>query len=124
MEQSILLNNGIELNLTAVRMGADLAVTIAGGILPHAGCCVLAVPRASLSDPQQMSSTSSILNVCGHKDDIIARQVAEKLSSLLDCTVVVTCGIHFDHITKEQMDAVLQAPDLIVNKIVHWIRSL
>ncbi len=123
MKQQIVLNNGIGLDISAVRMGEDLSVTISGGTKPHIGCCVLAVPRPSLADSNQISSTSSILNVCGHKDDIIAKAVAEKLSSTLNCIVTVSCGIHFDQITKDQMEAILSTPTIVVSMLLQWIHS-
>lgn len=70
-----------------------VTVTLVGG-LPHLGAVALATPRPSLRDPSRPSSTSSVLTLPGHKDDVVARMVAERLASQLDQNVSVAAGIH------------------------------
>lgn len=84
-------------------MGDDLCVTITGGDKAHIGCVTLSIPRPSLADPDVTSSTTSILNITGHKDDEAARYVSRLLSSHLNKNVVVICGIHINNITTEEI---------------------
>ena len=51
------------------RLGDDYHILVNGGERPHIGCTVLALPRPSLDGSGKMSSTASVLNVTGHKDE-------------------------------------------------------
>ncbi len=90
------------------QIGEDILITVTGGA-EHIGCAVLSVPRPSLSDPDQMSCTSSVLNVSGHKDDFICRILAEKAVKKYESTVVCTGGFHLDHIAPEQIKILIRA---------------
>lgn len=70
-----------------------ITVSLFGGI-PHVGSTALAIPRPSLKDPSRTSATSSVLNVTGHKDDELARRLAESLAAGLNRVVAVTAGVH------------------------------
>ena len=93
----------IKINMKAILIGEDLCVIISGGDCPHIGCVTLSVPRPSLLDESIISSTTSVLNLVGHKDDEAARYVSHELSSKLNKNVVVTCGIHIHNITAEEI---------------------
>lgn len=88
-------------------IGEDLCVIISGGDKPHIGCVTLSVPRPSLSTSGGTSATTSVLNLMGHKDDEAAKYVSHLLSSKLNKNVVVTCGIHVDNITCEEIEITL-----------------
>jgi len=97
----------IKVNLKAFVIGKDLCVIISGGDSPHIGAVTLSVPRPSLSDSNITSASTSVLTLQGHKDDEAARQVSHMLASRLNKNVVVTCGIHVDGITAEEIDTVM-----------------
>lgn len=97
----------IKINAKAFLVGEDLCVIISGGDSPHIGCVTLSVPRPSLSDSNRNSATTSILNLIGHKDDEAAKYVSHTLSSKLNRNVVVTCGIHVDNITGEEINVTI-----------------
>jgi len=91
----------------AVKIGNDYLVYVWGGEAPHIGAVAAAQPRPSLMDPAQTSASSSVLTYLGHKEDIVAKQVAEDLSSALDENVVVTAGIHWDNIEKTGIEKIV-----------------
>lgn len=93
----------IKINMKAVVAGEDLCVIISGGDKPHIGCVTLSIPRPSLLDASKTSATTSTLNLIGHKDDEAAMYVSKTLASRLNKNVVVTCGIHIDNITPEEI---------------------
>ncbi len=102
--QDLTVENGrIRINMKAITIGEDLCVIVSGGDSPHIGCVTLSVPRASLADASVVSATTSVLNRIGHKDDEVARYVSQALSAKLNKNVVVTCGIHLDYITNEEI---------------------
>jgi hypothetical protein len=88
--------DGYVLEAQVRRLGEDLVVLLGGGELPHVGTTVVAEPRASGADPTRRSATSSVLNRLGHKDEALARPLAERLAAALDVTVVVVAGVHVE----------------------------
>lgn len=118
MEEIAISKGRININARAFLVGEDLCVIISGGDSPHIGCVTLSVPRPSLSDKNKLSSTTSILNLIGHKDDEAARYVSEALSSRLNKNVVVTCGIHVNNIKTEEIHTTMELIKDITNKLV------
>ncbi len=112
----------IKINLKAFLVGEDLCVIIFGGDSPHIGCVTLSVPRPGLSDKNRISSTTSILNLIGHKDDEVAKYVSQTLSSKLNKNVVVTCGIHINDIKAEEIDMTIELlkelTDMLIEKLI------
>lgn len=98
----------IKIDMVFVEAGEDLCVIISGGDQPHIGCVTVSVPRQSLADPKARSATTSVINIAGHKDDEAAKIVSHELSAELNKNVIVTCGIHLDHITNEEIDTVIR----------------
>ncbi|MBN1227398.1 MAG: hypothetical protein JXA79_10430, partial [Deltaproteobacteria bacterium] len=68
-------------------IGSDLLVSIFGGQRPHIGAVAVALPRPSLKDPKVRSATASVFCYPGHKEDVIAKEAAERLSAALDTNV-------------------------------------
>ena len=106
-----------KLTVKISRIGEDYEITIQGGEKPHIGCVVLAVPRPSLEENGKRSSTSSVLNVTGHKDEVLCRYLAEQTAAMENAVTVCCGGFHMDHITKEQIKEVKQA----VKEMVHLL---
>ena len=99
-------------------LGSDYHILVSVGERPHIGCTVLALPRPSLDGSDKMSSTASVLNVMGHKDEEVCRYLAEKVSAGKKVTVVCTGGIHMDGITKEQIAEIMETMQIIAGEIV------
>lgn len=95
------------------RIGEDIHITLQGGEKPHIGCVVLAVPRPSLEGNGERSSTTSVINITGHKDEMLCRQLAEQVAARENAVVVCCGGFHMDHITKEQIEEVRKAVEEI-----------
>jgi hypothetical protein len=85
----------------SVMLGEDLLTCLWGGTKPHIGAIALALPRPSLADPSVTSSTTSVLAMLGHKEDGLVKSVADKLCARLNKNVVVTAGIHWDHLDEK-----------------------
>jgi hypothetical protein len=89
------------------RVGDDLLVLLTGG-RAHVGAVAVAQPRPSLADPGQPSSTGSVITLLGHKEDAVAKGMAEALSGKLGRNVVVVAGIHWDALSREGITAVME----------------
>lgn len=100
-------------------IGQDFHILLLGGDRPHIGCTVLAVPRPSLDSGKggEMSSTASVLNVTGHKDEHLCRYLAERTATRKQMVTVCTGGFHVDHITEAQIAEVSEAVREIAEEI-------
>ncbi len=97
-------------------MGPDLLVTLWGGAA-HVGALGMAVPRASLRDPNERSATSSVFTFPGHKEDVAVKLVSEALSSRLNRKVVVVAGIHWDRLRPDEIGHLMEVCEALMNRI-------
>ena len=110
--------NDIRVNLKAFRAGKDLAVVIDGGDCPHIGAVAVSQPRPSLNDDGNVSATTSVIALLGHKEDGVAKVAAEKIASRLNVTVSVSCGIHIDFIKEEQLKNVKKLVGEVTDELI------
>lgn len=97
---------GFKISAVLHKMGGDLVVVLEGG-RAHIGAIGIAQPRLSLSNPEKMSATSSVYTFPGHKEDDIAKTMAQEISRSLGCRAVVVAGLHWDGITPEGIEEVI-----------------
>ena len=102
-------------------IGQDLLVAMWGGARPHIGAVAIAQPRPSLRDESAVSATASVFCYVGHKDDLLAKESAERISAALDRNVTVTVGIHWDDIDEAGIRAVLEHSRQLVNMILEKV---
>ena len=107
-----------DITCSAIKMGKDLNISIYGGDTPHIGALALGIPRPSLEDKNKISSSVSVLTITGHKEDVIVQKVAKVLSSSLNRTVVVSCGIHIDNITFNDIENLNLLIDSLVDELI------
>jgi uncharacterized SAM-binding protein YcdF (DUF218 family) len=93
------------LQATCVQCGTDLVVVVGGGERFHVGAAALGLSVPSLSDPDRLTVSSSVLAVPGHKEDELARDMSRELSRALARSVVVTVGIHEDGLEPAGIEA-------------------
>jgi len=91
-----------------LRQGEDLVVCVGGGEQPHVGTVVMAEPRQSLADPGRRSATGSVWNRLGHKDEALARPMAERLAASLGTVVVVIAGVHVEGLDGQGIQTFLE----------------
>ena len=107
--------------LTATVCGKDYNICIGGGDTYHIGAVALGIPRPSLADATKISASASVLCVTAHKEDEVAREAALRLATLLNTRVVVTCGLHIDDASGEDIkqlyDNYLQALSELESKL-------
>ena len=113
---------GCFLEVSAAFVGEDILVCLQGGERPHLGCVVQTEPRESLTGDGSVSATSSVLNYLGHKDEVVCRYVAEKISRELKRRVVCTGGFHKDGINVDEIREVQMAVEVVTEKLVGRLR--
>jgi len=89
-------------------IGDDLIISVWGGTKPHIGSISVSVPRPGLKDSTSMSSTSSVINLIGHKDEVVARKFSEQLAAKFNRNAIATAGVHIDDITENQINIIMQ----------------
>lgn len=82
----------------AIPHGSDFAVSIMGGDAFHIGASATCIP----------GSISTVVSVPGHKEESLVLDVASSISHALDCVVSVSIGIHYNHVSKEEIDQIVQ----------------
>ena len=97
-----------EASLTVTSVGEDIHILFSGGDRPHIGCTVMAVPRESLTGDGSISVTSSVMNLTGHKDEAVCRELAEVWCRKTGRVTVCTGGFHVDNITAEQIAELME----------------
>ncbi|MBW2311008.1 MAG: hypothetical protein JRF35_08035 [Deltaproteobacteria bacterium] len=102
-------------------IGEDLLVAIWGGDRPHIGAVAIAQPRPSLKDRTEISATASVFCYVGHKDDVVAKEAAERISSALNTNVVVAAGIHWDDIDEAGINAIIENSRHLVEMIIERV---
>ncbi len=102
-------------------IGEDLLVAIWGGERHHIGAVAVAQPRPSLKNHRVRSATASVFCYVGHKDDLIAKEAAEKISSALNTNVTVTAGAHWENIDEAGVKDIMENSRQLVEMIIERI---
>ena len=102
----------------AVRIGPDILVYVWGGARPHIGAVAAAQPRPSLADPGKTSATASVLAYVGHKEDGVAKEMAEAISARFKTNTVVTAGIHWDDLPADGIQIIVDRCREMTAKVI------
>lgn len=115
-------HDGFSITADIYGMGRDILVVIQGG-KPHIGAVGIAEPRPSLADPGLISATSSVFTYLGHKEDAIAKSMAEEISRRLHCKTVAVAGAHWDNISEQGIAAVNEICRRLTERIIEEVRQ-
>lgn len=99
-------------------------VYVGGGTDPHIGAVAISTPRPSLKNPENLSFTTSVFNCIGHKDDVIAKLFSEALCLRYNCVVVVSAGVHIDHISIQEITQLQQLSAELLNMATQELDDL
>ena len=101
------------LRLRYLWLGKDLQVIMSGG-REHIG----AVALARYPGPSNVSQIS----VPGHREEELAVKTALRLSEAMQCTVAVSAGIHFDNLSKTEIEKIRQTVDEMLSEMLLKLR--
>lgn len=113
----------ISVVLEAVKLGEDFNISIYGGDKGHIGAIALAQPRPSLADPKLTSASTSVITLCGHKEDRLACSVAERVASATNSVVAVACGIHVDNADSGQIRIIGTLVEDLVERLLNCLHT-
>ncbi len=97
-------------------IGKDTLLAVTGGAA-HIG----AVSTAYLEADGYKVSTAK---VPGHKEHVLSEPAALHAARLLERTVTVVMGIHYDHITREQINEVSDAVTRLIDEALDTSKKI
>jgi hypothetical protein len=99
--------------LTAVPMGKDYAITVSGGDRPRIGAVAVCQP----------GEHASLITTPSHRGDTLAMDMAAIICNELSCTVTVATGIHFEGLTKKEMDGAIEVAGTLMDRFLKDVRK-
>jgi hypothetical protein len=84
---------------------------------------VFSLPRPSLVDKGRISCDSAVLPRPGHKDDVVAKALAEQLSKALDVAVCVVAGIHTESALPSELETIVENCSEAGSQVILAIQS-
>ncbi len=96
-----------EIIIKGYRCGEDYSFTICGGELHHIGAVALGCVRPYDPILGRNSSSVSVITAHNHKEDEVAREMANLFANELNCRVSVSAGIHIDNATIDELKILL-----------------
>lgn len=92
---------------------------LSGGDLAHIGGVAVGVPRPR--DATRLTANVSVISILGHKDDELARPIADKVARRTGQLAVVIAGIHVDNATAQDIENVMRNAYAAVDE---WLERL
>ncbi|MHC1576306.1 MAG: prenylated flavin chaperone LpdD [Methanosarcinaceae archaeon] len=105
------------LTLKPELVGRDILVTLTGG-RKHIGATAMGT-----YDETTGHTSSSVITVPGHRDDIIAQKGAQRISAVTGTTSAVSVGIHFDNITDGEIQEILTVTAKMIDALIHSLET-
>lgn len=96
------------ISVLALPMGGGIHVSVFGGSRPHIGA-------VSIADMDGYVSTTQFPL---HKESVISHKWAGVLAQLGCRPVVVEAGIHYDDLSREGTDSVVELTDELLNELL------
>lgn len=97
---------------------------IYGGEKAHVGAIALSIPGPGAAAPEKVSCSTTVVPLLGHKDDEVARPVAEELAKTWGSPVVVVAGIHVDNANKEDIRKLLHNCKEVARELIQELNGL
>ncbi|MDY3918226.1 MAG: hypothetical protein SOZ59_04385 [Candidatus Limivivens sp.] len=102
-----------EIRIHILDTGRGINVLIEGGDLGHIGAVAAAGAGRELT----------LVSFPGHREDVICRQWAEKISAVYPGPVVIEAGVHYDGISRGEIQEILEALGKELDTLVRMIES-
>jgi hypothetical protein len=97
--------------------GEDIIIVVTGGTRPHLGSVVLAQPVVSPGSSDGLEISCSVITIPPHKEEVVARPIAEAVCAVSRQVALVTAGIHEDGLDGEGIDTYLKLADRMAEEL-------
>lgn len=108
----------LEILMLVTRIPDGLIIQLLGGDKPHVGATVITRPRPSLTGDGSTSCNSIVIPELGHKEDELAKPLAEKIAVNLNSTVIMVAGIHVDNAGPETIGRITEICNQLVDRLL------
>ena len=110
-------------SLRAFALTNGIIVHITGGDEPHIGGVAVGLPRPSTQDPSRVTANVSVISILGHKDDELARPIADRLVRELNSIIVVIAGVHIHQANQTDIERIIDNTNLAVEEFLRQIKT-
>ena len=59
----------------------------------------------------------------GHREQVVCKEWAARLSAVVFCNVTVACGIHYDNASKEQIDTIVTLSRAMLEMVIEQLKD-
>ncbi len=105
-----------EVSVCMDSLGSDIILLIGGGQKPHAGCVVICEP-----DKASGGVTTSLHTFTTHREEQVARPIAEAACRKAKARVVCVCGIHVEKATEKDIALLVKNTQELGKRILKCI---
>lgn len=105
--------NDIVVEAAIMTVGNDWLIVVSGGNTPHIG---------AISFGNRVEEEKLALGT--HKELAVTQKMLKELKEYCLGNLLITGGIHIDHITQEQINQVMEICDMLTEKIVLLINEV
>jgi len=110
-------------DLLAIRTLEGLIILATGGEKPHVGAVAIAIPRPSLKDSGQTSVTLSSFTLVGHKDHVIANEIAETIAKEFNEVTVAIAGMHIENAEEKDIRQLVANSKKALENLIHELHK-
>jgi len=109
--------------LNTVKSGKDLTVVFYGGEKPHIGAIAISIPRPSLKDPKKTSTSTSVITLVGHKEDDLAKNIAEDITRITKNITIAIVGLHIEKASLRDIEILILNTQNLVNRLKNLLKE-
>lgn len=112
-----------KVTLQAIKSGDDLTIIIYGGEKPHIGAVAVSIPRPSLKKVEITSASTSVFTLIGHKEDDLAKKIADDIAKITQRTTVVIAGLHINEANSQDIDILVRNTENLVSRLSNTFKD-
>ena len=115
--EQVVADSSYKVDSVCVECGADLVVVIGGGERYHIGAIGLTIASPNLKDTNRLTHRTYQIPVPGHKEEALAREGSLLLSQRISRNVVLSVGIHQEHLSQDGIQRYVEAFYALIERI-------
>ena len=105
---------GRPVKVSASLIGPDVLITVTGGDQPHLGV----VTAGTRLEPLQTVQLQT------HKEFYITESWSVRIRQIFKGNFFVVSGVHFDGLTKTELQAATKELELLVEGVIKWLNNM
>jgi gallate decarboxylase subunit D len=109
-------DGALEVSARVIPAGRDMLIYLTGG-QAHIGAVAVGVLQPDDEDLGDADDKGWVFRFPGHKEYIVAKPMAERLSKAYNCNVVIVAGMHWDKLSEDEIQKVIGLCERIELKI-------